>query len=145
MKKGIDYIGVGVGAVIIDKHNRIFLTLRGPKAKNDRGKWEFPGGGVEYGHTIQETIVREMQEELGITVKPLYPLHPVNHILHSEKQHWVAIAFVCKLVKGTPVIKEPNKCTAVGWFSLKETKTLHLTQPTQEELKMLKSMGAITL
>ncbi len=66
MKKGIDYIGVGIGAVIVDTDGKMLLSKRGPKAKNERGKWEFPGGGVEFGDTMEETIKREMKEELGI-------------------------------------------------------------------------------
>jgi 8-oxo-dGTP diphosphatase len=37
LKRGIDYIGVGVGAVIVDEQGRLFLARRGPQAKNERG------------------------------------------------------------------------------------------------------------
>lgn len=47
MKRGVDYIGVGVGAIIVDEQGRLFLARRGPKAKNERGLWEFPGSSVE--------------------------------------------------------------------------------------------------
>ena len=36
MKSGTDYIGVGVGAIIVDEQGRLFLARRGPKAKNER-------------------------------------------------------------------------------------------------------------
>ena len=49
MRKGIDYIGVGVGAAIFNKEGKFLLTLRGREAKNERGKWEIPGGSVEFG------------------------------------------------------------------------------------------------
>src|SRR5256886_4667062 len=49
MKRGVDYIGVGVGAIIVDERGRLFLARRGPSAKNERGRWEFPGGSVELG------------------------------------------------------------------------------------------------
>ncbi len=39
IKKRTDYIGVGVVAAIFNKKGELFLTLRGEKAKNDRGKW----------------------------------------------------------------------------------------------------------
>ena len=44
MRKGVDYIGVGVGAIIYDRDNRVFLAKRGKEARNETGKWEFPGG-----------------------------------------------------------------------------------------------------
>lgn len=46
MKKGIDYIGVAVGAMIFNEEGKLFLTKRGKKARNERGCWEIPGGGV---------------------------------------------------------------------------------------------------
>ncbi len=61
MKRGIDYIGVGVGAVILDEQGRLFLARRGPQAKNERGLWEFPGGSVEFGERLAEALRREMR------------------------------------------------------------------------------------
>jgi 8-oxo-dGTP pyrophosphatase MutT (NUDIX family) len=52
MKRGIDYIGVGVGAIIVNRTGELFLAKRGPLAKNERGLWEFPGGSVEFGETL---------------------------------------------------------------------------------------------
>jgi len=43
MKRGVDYIGVGVGAIIVDERGRLFFARRGPSAKNERGRWEAPG------------------------------------------------------------------------------------------------------
>ena len=62
MKRGIDYIGVGVGAIIVDNRGRLFLARRGIKAKNERGLWEFPGGSVEFGETMAAALRREMRE-----------------------------------------------------------------------------------
>lgn len=66
MQRGIDYVGVGVGAAIFNSEDKLFLTLRGKKAKNERGKWEIPGGNVEFGETLEDAIKREMREEHGI-------------------------------------------------------------------------------
>jgi len=44
MKKGIDYIGVGAGAIIFNKDGALFLAKRGKEARNEKHKWEFPGG-----------------------------------------------------------------------------------------------------
>jgi hypothetical protein len=63
VKRGIDYIGVGVGAIIVDPAGRLFLARRGPCARNERGLWEFPGGSVEFGETLVQALRREMCEE----------------------------------------------------------------------------------
>ncbi len=88
MKPGIDYIGVGVGALIFNDEGKIFLTLRGPKAKNERGKWEIPGGAVEFGETFEQAIVREIFEEHGIHIKVKKLLDICSHIIPDEHQHW---------------------------------------------------------
>jgi len=61
MKRGVDNIGVGVGALIVDEAGRLFLSRRGPLAKNERGLWEFPGGSVEFGETLAEALRRELR------------------------------------------------------------------------------------
>lgn len=68
MRRGIDHIGVGVGAVIEDDAGRLFLARRGPRAKNERGLWEFPGGSVEFNGTLADALRREMREEYGVDI-----------------------------------------------------------------------------
>ena len=69
MKRGVDYIGVGVGAIIVDDKGRVFLAKRGAKAQNERGLWEFPGGAVEFGETLRDALKREIREEYGVTIE----------------------------------------------------------------------------
>ena len=118
MKRGVDYIGVGVGAILIDPQGRVFLARRGPAAKNERGLWEFPGGSVEFGETMAQALQREMQEEYGIHISVGRLLDVVDHILPEEKQHWVSPTFLCAIESGEPVIQEPEKCTGIGWFAV---------------------------
>ena len=130
MKRGIDYIGVGVGAIIVDGEGRLFLARRGEKAKNERGLWEFPGGSVEFGETLAQALQREMREEYGIEIMVGRLLDVVDHILPEEGQHWVSPSFICSVVAGEPVIQEPEKCSAIGWFR-PEAIPANLTQVTQ--------------
>jgi 8-oxo-dGTP diphosphatase len=117
MKKGIDYIGVGVGAVIFDSRGRVFLAKRGREARNESGKWEFPGGG-EYGETLEHAIAREVREEYGIEIEVLGLLDVVNHLIPEERQHWISPTFLCRIASGTPCIREPYKCEKIGWFAI---------------------------
>jgi mutator protein MutT len=133
MKRGIDYIGVGVGAVIIDGQGRLFLARRGPEAKNERGLWEFPGGSVEFGETLAQALKREMLEEYGVEIAVGALLDVVDHILPDEGQHWVSATYVCNIVSGQPIIREAGKCTEIGWFA-PDAVPDDLTQITQENL-----------
>lgn len=134
MKKGKDFIGVGVGAVIINKEGKFFLAKRGPLAQNEPGTWEFPGGAMEFGETMEETVKREVKEEFGISIKPLKVMLPINHLIPKEKQHWVALGYFSKLVSGKPKILEPKKCTQIGWFSLEEISKLKLSIASKQSV-----------
>ncbi len=68
---------VAVG-VIQDPLGRIFICRR-PQAKHQGGKWEFPGGKVEAGETVQQALARELGEEIGIRVTALAPLLEIRH------------------------------------------------------------------
>ncbi len=116
-RRGVDFIGVGVGALIVDDAGRLFLAQRGPQAKNERGLWEFPGGSVEFGERLADALRREMREEFGIEVEVLELLDVVDHILPEEGQHWVSPTFLCRVRSGEPAIREPGKCSAIGWFA----------------------------
>jgi len=117
MIRGIDYIGVGVGALIVDGEGRLFLARRGPQAKNERGLWEFPGGAVERGERLSDALRREIREEYGVEIEVGELLDVVDHILPEEGQHWVSPAYLCRIVSGTPAILEPDKCAEIGWFT----------------------------
>jgi len=137
LKRGVDYIGVGVGAIIVDPDGKLFLARRGPQAKNERGLWEFPGGSVEFGEKLSAALQREILEEYGIQIQVEELLDVVDHILPDEGQHWVSPTYICKLVSGTPTIREPGKCTEIGWFLPEEMPT-DLTVISQVNLKNYK-------
>ncbi len=137
-KRGIDYIGVGVGAAIISKDKKLFITKRGQKAKNERGKWEIPGGGVEFGETFEEAVIREIWEENGFKIEVLELLGICDHIIPEENQHWVSPTYICKIKSGKPKIIEPEKCEEIGWFTLAEAEKLDLSIVTRFDIEILK-------
>ena len=57
---------VAVG-VLFDAQGRFLMTTR-PSGKAYAGHWEFPGGKIEPGETVVQALVRELQEEIGVTV-----------------------------------------------------------------------------
>ena len=133
MQRGVDYIGVGVGAVIVHDDGRLFLALRGPAAKNERGLWEFPGGSVEFGERLADALRREIFEEYRVEIEVGDLLDVVDHLLPDEGQHWVSPTFLCRVVCGEPLICEPGKCADIGWFAADEVPA-QLTLVTQANL-----------
>jgi 8-oxo-dGTP diphosphatase len=142
MKKGIDYIGVGVGAVIMNVEGKIFLAKRGGEARNERYKWEFPGGSVEFGERLEDALVREVMEEYGFEIEVQKLLDVVDHIIPEEKQHWVSPTFLCRFKKGAPHIREPHKCDAIEWFQLDGIPEDLLTSASRKSLESLRKIAS---
>ena len=133
MRAGHDYIGVGVGAMVFNQEGDVFLARRGPQASNEQGTWEFPGGKVSFGETLADAIVREFEEEYGMTIELIDLLGVNDHIL--EHEHWVAPTFIARFVAGLPIIREPDKCSAIGWFALPALPE-PLSVVTQDDVRM---------
>ncbi|MFV9507746.1 MAG: NUDIX domain-containing protein [Oscillochloridaceae bacterium umkhey_bin13] len=135
MRRGHDYIGVGVGAMIFNRQGQVFLAQRGPAAKNERGCWEFPGGTVEFGERLADAIVREIAEEHGVQITLLRLLCVNDHILPAEGQHWIAPTYLAYVPPeaGAPQILEPTKCSAIGWFDL-DNLPAPLSQISQDDM-----------
>lgn len=131
---GTDCIGVGVGALIQNERGELLLALRSQQAKNERGKWEIPGGAVEFGETLKQALQREIREEIGIEIEVGELLHVCDHILTEEQQHWVSPTFICKIISGTPTIMEPRKCDALQWFLPADALKLPLSKVTIDDI-----------
>ncbi|PCK83866.1 8-oxo-dGTP diphosphatase MutT [Rhizobium sophoriradicis] len=85
---------------LIDADGRILLAQR-PEGKSLAGLWEFPGGKVEPGETPEETLVRELEEELGIKTK-IACLAPLTFASHSyETFHLLMPLYICRRYEGS--------------------------------------------
>jgi len=139
MKKGIDYIGVSVGAMILNEKGELFLSKRSQSVKNERGHWETPGGSVELGEALATAVRREMIEEYGADIDIIEQWPAEDHIIPADKQHWVATTFLAKFKTGQePKIMEPDKCDSIGWFALDKLPS-PLSLITEMDLRRYKS------
>ncbi len=114
MKKGIDYIGVGV-AVFLEKDGKILLLKR--KKAHGEGSWCLPGGSMEIGEDFKKSAERETKEETGLDVKYERVISVSNDIIYGT--HWITVGIKASLDKNQkPKLMEPEKCSDIGWFSL---------------------------
>lgn len=94
-----------VACALVDADRRVLIAQR-PEGKAMAGLWEFPGGKVEADETPEAAIIRELEEELGISTKTacLAPLSFASH--NYESFHLLMPLFVCRKWQGTPVARE---------------------------------------
>ena len=84
-----------VAVALIDADGRILLAQR-PPGKSMAGLWEFPGGKIEPGERPEDTLIRELHEELGIEVKAAC-LAPLTFASHAyEDFHLLMPLYVCR-------------------------------------------------
>jgi 8-oxo-dGTP diphosphatase len=133
------FVGVGVGAIILNAQGNVFLAQRGPEAANDQGLWAWPGGEVEFGETLTTAIQREILEEFDMVIDPLCQIAAFDHLLDGGQEHWVSVAFIALHISGEPSIKEPGKCSAFGWFSLDDL-PVTLSALSEAHLQAYRSM-----
>jgi ADP-ribose pyrophosphatase YjhB (NUDIX family) len=103
-------------AVVVDQAGRILLHRR-----DDNGLWSIPGGAMEVGERIADTVVREVKEETGLEVEPeaivgIYsdPRHVVDYA-NGEVRQQFPICFACRVVGGEPATSEES--LEVGFFA----------------------------
>lgn len=90
-----------VAAALVDTTGRVLVAQR-PAGKSLAGLWEFPGGKVENGETPEAALVRELAEELAISVasEALQPLGFVSHAYPAF--HLLMLLYGCRLWQGVP-------------------------------------------
>jgi 8-oxo-dGTP diphosphatase len=146
MIKGVDYIGVTATALVHDGKGRILLQKRGPEARDERGRWDFCGGSIEFGDTIEQTIRKELMEELSLTQLSMEFLTVYDALRTNDAgaaTHWVAIMYAVKVDPSQVKIGEPHKIAEIGWFRAKDLPSPRHSQFDKSYLIAL-SKGLIT-
>jgi len=100
-----------VAAALIDPDGRVLVQQR-PAGKSLAGLWEFPGGKIEAGESPEGALVRELHEELGITVdaRDLMPGPFASEAL--GERHLVMLVYICRRWQGTPFAHD---AAAIAW------------------------------
>ena len=107
---------VGVGVLLVDKLDRVLLTLR--DRPPEAGCWSIVGGKVDYLETLEQCAVRETRKEVGLEIRLVRLLCVTDHHLPQEGQHWVSPAYLGEVLAGEARNCEPEKTRQVSWFPL---------------------------
>jgi 8-oxo-dGTP diphosphatase len=94
-----------VACALVDPDRRVLIAQR-PEGKSLAGLWEFPGGKLEKGESPEDALIRELDEELGISTKTAC-LAPLSFASHSyDNFHLLMPLYVCRKWQGIPQAKE---------------------------------------
>jgi 8-oxo-dGTP diphosphatase len=93
---------------LVDADGRVLLAQR-PAGRTMAGLWEFPGGKVEAGERPEQTLIRELREELGIAVTEAC-IAPLTFASHGYSDfHLLMPLYVCRRWEGAVTAKEGQK------------------------------------
>ncbi len=122
---------VGIGAVLVC-NGKILLEKR----KNDpgKGKWSIPGGLVDLGENLEQTVIREVKEETQLDVENPELIDAVDNVTVDDdgqvKYHFVIVDYFVRLKGGT--IKASSDAEDLQWTSFDEVEKLVLTKTFRE-------------
>jgi ADP-ribose pyrophosphatase YjhB (NUDIX family) len=121
----------GASAVVLDEAGRILLHRR-----DDNELWSIPGGGMEVGERIADTVVREVRQETALEVEPeaivgIYsnPNHVVEYSDGEVRQQF-SVCFACRLVGGE--LATSDESLEVGFFTPAEIEVM----PVHESIRL---------
>lgn len=118
-----------VAACILQRYPLRILLHRKGKTRNPTshllaGKWELPGGVMEYGETPEQALKREIREELGIIIQVNRLLHAKTNI-YDDRKHYLVLYYVCQ----TGYKPAPDNCK---YFAAEEIRGLDCLLGTYE-------------
>lgn len=123
---------------IIKKDNKYLLTKRQEIDREDPkdfvGKWQLPGGGVNFGETIENALIREVKEEVGLDIRII---SVIPYIINSVRKGWhgIGIILACGLLNSGQSVKLNEESSEFAWFTLEELLKLNTLPGVKEAIK----------
>ncbi len=122
---------VGIGVVIVSE-GKIVLAQRGNEP--GKGKWTIPGGLVELGESIEDTVIREAKEETCLDVEKPQLIDVVDNVEYDEagkiKYHYVIVDYFVSVKSGE--LKAASDAVDLRWVPFDEVEKYDLTASFRE-------------
>lgn len=122
LKKGMDFIGNCVVYFCHDGNGNFIMAKRNANARDEHGKWDIGGGGIELHDRVEDTIRKEIKEEYCVDVLAIEFLgfRDVHREHTGKPTHWIALDFKVQIDPAKMANGEPHKFDEVTLFT-KET------------------------
>lgn len=113
-KAGIPHHQIAVG-IALDEKDKVLIALR-PEEAMLGGLWEFPGGKQEPGESLEQTLIREFSEEIGVDIEGVTRFHSLDHAYSHFKI--TLTAFLCRIAPGQ--MPQPKASRRIEWVGIDE-------------------------
>ena len=139
MQKGIDYIGISVSYFCHDGKGNYLMQKRGQNCRDEQGRWDFGGGGLDFGMTIEDQLRAELKEEYCVTnyKEKFVGYNETFREFDGKKAHWVHFHFLVEVDPTEVKNGEPHKFDEIKWFRLDNLPS-PLHSATLNDLKQFK-------
>lgn len=126
--------------ILFNNENRILIDNRKEEILDEaNGKWEIPGGKIEFGETPEDAVKREILEETGynVKVKQIIPYSKVSMWEYSDyKQHTVIFFYICELENEKHVEIKDNRINTYKWISENELSNYNFLPGNREAIEI---------
>lgn len=122
----------------LDGQEEVFLPKRADSKKFLPGKYELPGGHIDFGEDIQAGLAREIKEELGVDVSLGDPFAVFTYTNEIKGSHSIEVVYFAQ-VTGNPdaITINPDDHSSCGWFSKDEATKLNATNTGKLDKEVL--------
>jgi len=123
-----------IGAFILNDKNEILLA----KSFKWEGYYCVPGGRVEIGEKVEETVKKEVKEEVGLTVTDIHFLCIADAIFPKnffKKRHFIFLDYLCRVHGNQTVKLDEDELQSYIWINLEESLKLNIESYTKNTIK----------
>ena len=131
-------IKLGAIALIKNEEGKILMLYR--KKEPAKNLWAIPGGKVEMYERLEDTVKREMKEELNVDVEIIRFLCNIEDINEEKELHWIMPVYEVKIINGTPKNMEENSHKEMKWFDLDEIPS-NISFMTKKVIEKIETMN----
>jgi 8-oxo-dGTP pyrophosphatase MutT (NUDIX family) len=147
MKTGVDCIGISTSFYCHDGAGRWLLHKRSENCRDEKGAWDSGGGKLEFGLTLEENVLKEIQEEYGCKaiIQRQLPAITLLRSFMGISTHWIVTPFILIISQdeiSKVKIGDSEKMAEIGWFTFEKLphplhsgfqKTIELYKPIFKE------------
>ena len=121
LHKGVSFVGITTCFFCHDGRGNFFMAKRSQKSRDEQGTWEIGGGGLKWGETAEENMLREVKEEYNADAIEHFFLgyrDIFRSLADGTKTHWLGMDFAVLVDPKQIKIMETDMFDDSGWFTM---------------------------